>query len=541
MGRESPPLTITAVALAMLFGTAWFATVALSTQLWGQKRIMSVVTRREPTPVVATTATDAHYNYHHHGPLNAQSLASVYALLYHTSLLGFWVAFVYVCEHCPPYPHAVVPTHDIDQFWSAVLLLGIVSLFTWQPNPTKELIQSSSLRDKTNGGHTFERRDENGSTNASGSVAYSQSWNNGHALDGTPLSSAMATAASIGSVSDDETWNVLNRYQTEEWKGWMQGVLLLYHYHCAAAAAAAADTTTTSSANSTPALYHPAAPPLSMLGYAYVWLTGFGHFTYFYQRRDYSVAPRVLRVLWRLGFLATVLSLTDGNVGNNRNRRVALYELYWFASGLPLCCFFMVYWSMRFAATRLNYSWWGLRLKLVVLAVIVYLVWDVDVRRLWSMGSSTPSAAAVASDKLSLWWLSSSYHWSAYWGMLFALHWPVTCWWFRTVEAQPLWLHVGAKAAVGLALCAGAAGCGGHVLRYPTTQAYYGIVPILAYVYGRNLTPWLRRHTLQLWHRLGQITLETYLLHHHVWLSSNGQTLLTLIVRNVIVGGDLPL
>jgi hypothetical protein len=120
MDRENPPLTITAVALALLFGTAWFTTAALTTLLcgMGQKRMMSTVTR-EPTPVVvAATAADA-LHHHHHGPLNVHSLASVYALLYHTSLLGFWLAYVYVCEHCPPYPHAVVPTHEIDQFWSA--------------------------------------------------------------------------------------------------------------------------------------------------------------------------------------------------------------------------------------------------------------------------------------------------------------------------------------------------------------------------------------------------------------------------------------
>jgi N-acetylneuraminate 9-O-acetyltransferase len=289
---------------------------------------------------------------------------------------------------------------------------------------------------------------------------------------------------------------------------------LLYHYHCAAA--------DTSNANYTQ-VWHPA---LSVLGYAYVWLTGFGHFVYFYQRRDYSVAPRVLRVLWRLGFLVISLSLINGNSRNNRNS-VALYNLYWLPSGLPLCCFFMVYLSMRLAATRLNYSWWGLRLKLVALAVIIYLVRDVH----WSKGSSATSAAATVSGTLTQWWYSSSYHWSAYWGMLFALHWPITCWWFHTVEAQPLWLHVGAKAAVGLALWAGVLVCGGHVLHYRTTHAYCGIIPILAYVYMRNLTPWLRRHTLHLWQRLGHITLETYLLHHHIWLSSNGQTLLTLIVR----------
>jgi hypothetical protein len=74
MGRENPPIVMSAVAFALLFGTVWFATIAVSMQLWlsGQKRMMSTVTR-EPTPVVvAATAADA-LHHHHHGPLNVHS------------------------------------------------------------------------------------------------------------------------------------------------------------------------------------------------------------------------------------------------------------------------------------------------------------------------------------------------------------------------------------------------------------------------------------------------------------------------------------
>ena len=64
---------------------------------------------------------------------------------------------------------------------------------------------------------------------------------------------------------------------------------------------------------------------------------------------------------------------------------------------------------------------------------------------------------------------------------------------------------------------------------YNQTNAYFGIVPVLSYIYFRNITPWLRNHTLDLLHQIGKTTLETYLMQHHIWLTSNAKSLLILI------------
>ena len=45
----------------------------------------------------------------------------------------------------------------------------------------------------------------------------------------------------------------------------------------------------------------------------------------------------------------------------------------------------------------------------------------------------------------------------------------------------------------------------------------------------RNLTPGLRAWYSQPLHELGKTTLETYLLQHHLWLSSNAKSLLTIV------------
>ncbi|KAK9132439.1 hypothetical protein Scep_011967 [Stephania cephalantha] len=60
----------------------------------------------------------------------------------------------------------------------------------------------------------------------------------------------------------------LNRHQTEEWKGWMQVLFLMYHYFAATE------------------IYN----AIRVFIAAYVWMTGFGNFSYYYIRKDFSLA-----------------------------------------------------------------------------------------------------------------------------------------------------------------------------------------------------------------------------------------------------------
>ena len=60
----------------------------------------------------------------------------------------------------------------------------------------------------------------------------------------------------------------LNRHQTEEWKGQMQVLFLMYHYFVAAEIYKA----------------------IRVFIAAYVWMTGFGNFSYYYIRKDFSLA-----------------------------------------------------------------------------------------------------------------------------------------------------------------------------------------------------------------------------------------------------------
>ena len=296
---------------------------------------------------------------------------------------------------------------------------------------------------------------------------------------------------------------VLNRDQTEEWKGWMQFMFLLYHY------------------------YHgeEVYNAIRIMITCYVWMTGFGNFSFFYLKSDYS-AVRVLQMLWRLNFLVVFLCLSQGTT----------YILYYICL-LHTYYFLMVYVTMRIAK-HVNYTKWGIRIKLGILALVIFCVWDVKNNLFYMMHrpflGETPMLGATSGAMWEWYFRSSLDHWSTFLGMIFALNFPITSLFYRKLEAQPLVWHILGKLAMGLALF-------GVFLwwvmgpfqeskfQYNATNAYYGFIPLITYIYFRNLTPWLRSHSLDLLHQIGKTTLETYLMQHHIWLTSNAKSLLTLI------------
>ncbi|XAR72435.1 N-acetylneuraminate 7-O(or 9-O)-acetyltransferase [Bertholletia excelsa] len=82
----------------------------------------------------------------------------------------------------------------------------------------------------------------------------------------------------------------LNRHQTEEWKGWMQVLFLMYHYFAALE------------------IYN----AIRVFIAAYVWMTGFGNFSYYYIRKDFSLA-RFCQMMWRLNFFVAFCCIVLNN------------------------------------------------------------------------------------------------------------------------------------------------------------------------------------------------------------------------------------
>jgi hypothetical protein len=174
----------------------------------------------------------------------------------------------------------------------------------------------------------------------------------------------------------------------------------------------------------------------------------------------------------------------------------------------------------------------------MAVAVAIYVIWDINTPLFWLLHrpffGEKPMLGATAGAMWEWYFRSSLDHWSTFMGMTFALNFPIVSLFFRRLEAEPFWKHALAKALTGIAFAGATVWWVVVPFRhgkfdYNQTNAYLAWIPLYSYIYFRNLTPWLRNHTLDLLHQIGKTTLETYLMQHHIWLTSDAKSLLTLI------------
>lgn len=407
----------------------------------------ALATRAYLTGDQSAFATASH---HRSSALDIRNFCSVYTLLHHLSVFGVILLYAYLCEHHPPFAHSG-KSYDRDEFFFLTALLIFASVYTWKQNTTSDIQKP--------------------------------------------------TPGTVATLNPDN--DVLNRHQTEEWKGWMQFMFLLYHYYHAEE------------------IYN----AVRIMITSYVWMTGFGNFSFFYITSDFGIV-RLLQMLWRLNFLVVFLCLTQGTT----------YILYYICI-LHTYYFLMVYATMRIGKD-VNHSKWGIRSKLGLLALIIAIVWDVHSGLFtvihFPFFGKTPMVGADSGSMWEWYFRSSLDHWSTYLGMIFALNFPITSLFFRKLEAQPPVWHILAKTTMGIALVGAfyvwvTGPFQQNKVDYNDTNAYFGFIPLITYIYMRNLTPYLRSHHMALLHRIGKTTLETYLMQHHIWLTSNAKLLLTLI------------
>ncbi len=300
--------------------------------------------------------------------------------------------------------------------------------------------------------------------------------------------------------SDD---TLLNRDQTEEWKGWMQYLFLAYHYFHYGA------------------VYNYVRVFIS----CYVWLTGFGNVSFFYIKQDFGLL-RFLQMIWRLNFLVFFLCLVHKNT----------YILYYIC---PLhtfyfCMTYVIMWCGR----GMNIEWppW-LRIKFAIAIVLVYFVWEYQSIFYSTFGVLLGNEKVVGAKNGTLyeWYFRTALdHYSAIFGMAFAINFPTLVAWFKRAEEQSKSREIALK----LLLCAPLAFmfvwwatniAPKPKLQYNSTHPYLFWVPLLAYVAIRNSFSWLRKYHLGLLARMGKVTLETYLMQHHIWLAANAKALVVLV------------
>lgn len=343
---------------------------------------------------------------------------------------------------------------------------------------------------------------------------------------------------------------LLNREQTEEWKGWMQYLFLAYHYFHEAS------------------VYNGVRCFIS----CYVWLTGFGNFSFFYLKRDFGVV-RFLQMIWRLNFLVFWLCLLLGNT----------FILY-YINPLHTFYFLLTFAIMRLAESK-NASQHAVRAKLFACGVATFVVWEYPAVFEFVFGflGEAPTLGAK-SGVLHEWHFRTGLdHWSALFGMVFALNYPAAQAWLNHMEGmgrsqmpisdcadrmesesmmegnaieegsaeskknmsgENVRTHYKAskissnsvtpKLVLLAPLLISTAVWGSTVFQLPKREynalhPYFFLLPLLCYIVCRNFTPLLRRYHSSTLAFMGKITLETYLMQHHIWLANNAKAVFVVV------------
>ena len=307
---------------------------------------------------------------------------------------------------------------------------------------------------------------------------------------------------------------VLHRDQTNEWKGWMQLIIVIYHI-----------------TNASTVL--PIYMNIRILVSSYLFLNGYGHFFYYWSKGNYSIT-RVLQVLFRMNFLVVMLCLV-------MNRPYQFYYFvplvsFWY---LVTYCIMSVWPHLTAKSAEVNSKHFVFMVGKLVLALIVITLLFFAERFFHQMfGVMLIKDLFMTSN-------GSLHEWRFRWeldrystlygiGFAFALMLGRKSNFIDDTTSSSLFqpkLHIfiHTAAVFGLAshfmftiLCSNKVECN-------SIHSYISIIPIVSFVILRNSTGRLRVVFSTFFAWFGKFSLELFISQYHIWLAADTKGLLVLI------------
>ncbi|XP_022901456.1 N-acetylneuraminate (7)9-O-acetyltransferase [Onthophagus taurus] len=325
-------------------------------------------------------------------------------------------------------------------------------------------------------------------------------------------------------TEDSKITKVLHRDQVNEWKGWMQLVILVYNV--------------TGARRILPINMH-----IKVLMSAYIFILAYQQFCYVWQRADIGIV-HFFRTLFELNFMTVTLCLC-------MNRPYQFYHL------VPLMSFWylMIYIVLALpphitaqSSENNKIHYFYLVIKFITLFSVITILFlsevffeKVFVTRPWK------ALFVTTDDDIHEWWSRWKLdRYSTIYGMLFA----VILYLAQRYNIYDDNNHNNLFSR-GLALSttlAGLIGLGSYItftflcrneLDCSEIHSYIVFLPIVSYIFLRNISGVLRTKYSSLFAWFGNISLELFISQYHIWLAADTHGVLVLIpgypVLNIIV------